>query len=270
MTWKCFATALLLLYLAPEQTGCSVAAKKGPPQRRKKLETVLAKPGEDVKIVCPVYGSPQPIIEWSKDGETIDHTWTRMKTNKNHLKLKGVQKSDTGVFICRGVNGFGSVNVRVELIVTNPNHPDKSLELPIAAPVFTKKTLSLHNLIKKHPGESLHRPCEALGSPPPAISWLHDGRPFSSSSLLSLDKLESADSGTYICLATNLAGTARNQFSVSVESARVELPAISHVANTSVYRGETAMLQCKVTSTITSSIQWLKEMVDSERSITLP
>ena len=41
-----------------------------------------------------------------------------MKTNKNYLKLKSVQKSDTGVFICRGVNGFGSVKVRVELVVT--------------------------------------------------------------------------------------------------------------------------------------------------------
>ena len=66
MTWRSFATAFLLLHLVPEQAECSVAAEKGPPQRRKKLETVLAKPGEDVKIACPVYGSPQPIIEWSK------------------------------------------------------------------------------------------------------------------------------------------------------------------------------------------------------------
>ena len=45
-----------------------MATEKGPPQRKKKVETVLAKPGEDAKIVCPVYGSPQPIIEWSKVG----------------------------------------------------------------------------------------------------------------------------------------------------------------------------------------------------------
>ena len=57
---------LLAVHLVAEQAECSVAVEKGPPQRRKKLETVLAKPGEDVKIVCPVYGSPQPIIEWSK------------------------------------------------------------------------------------------------------------------------------------------------------------------------------------------------------------
>ena len=59
---------LLCVHLVSQQGECSVATEKGPPQRKKKVETVLAKPGEDVKIVCPVYGSPQPIIEWSKVG----------------------------------------------------------------------------------------------------------------------------------------------------------------------------------------------------------
>ena len=53
-----------------------------------------------------------------QDGEAIDYTWTRVKTHKNYLKMKNVKKDDTGVFICRGVNGFGSVSVRVDLIVT--------------------------------------------------------------------------------------------------------------------------------------------------------
>ena len=68
MASKFSLTLLLLLavHLVAEQAECSVAAEKGPPMRRRNLETVLAKPGEDVKIVCPVYGSPQPIIEWSK------------------------------------------------------------------------------------------------------------------------------------------------------------------------------------------------------------
>ena len=65
----------------------------------------------------------------------VDYTWTRVKTNKNYLKVKqtfqdkisnlqfclqlrGAKLEDTGVFYCRGVNGFGSVRVRVELIVT--------------------------------------------------------------------------------------------------------------------------------------------------------
>ena len=72
-----------------------------------------------------------------QDGEVVDYTWTRVKTNKNYLKvtekhyfcdyqflqfcilqLRGAKLEDTGIFYCRGVNGFGSVRVRVELIVT--------------------------------------------------------------------------------------------------------------------------------------------------------
>ena len=59
-------SVLLHLHLVTHQAECSIAPEKGPPQRKKELETVLARPGEDVKIVCPVYGSPQPIIEWRK------------------------------------------------------------------------------------------------------------------------------------------------------------------------------------------------------------
>ena len=47
----------------------------------------------------------------------IDYTWTRMKTSKKVLKIKNVQKEDTGVLVCKAINGFGSVHVRIELIV---------------------------------------------------------------------------------------------------------------------------------------------------------
>ena len=30
--------------------------------------------GEDVKVVCPITGYPEPIIEWRKGHETIDYS----------------------------------------------------------------------------------------------------------------------------------------------------------------------------------------------------
>ena len=94
---------------------------KGPPRRLKETVTVVVSLGSDVRLVCPVTGEPQPMVEWSKDGEVVDYTWTRINTNKNFLKLRAAQPGDTGVWNCRGVNGFGSVNVRMELIVTGKN-----------------------------------------------------------------------------------------------------------------------------------------------------
>ena len=40
--------------------------RKGPPVKTKKIARVIAKAGEDVRIDCPVRGSPHPIVEWSK------------------------------------------------------------------------------------------------------------------------------------------------------------------------------------------------------------
>ena len=179
-------TAALELLLLSLVWGAGVAASqarpsKGPPQRRREVETVLAGRGEDVKLVCPVFGSPPPLIEWSKDGEAVDYSWTRVKTNKNYLRLRSAQPGDTvlshyycavckgmllqGVWRCRAVNGFGHTTVRVELVVTEGGtelgQPDP---LPVAAPVFTRETLELQGTSrKKQPGESIVLECEALG-----------------------------------------------------------------------------------------------------------
>jgi hypothetical protein len=53
-----------------------------------------------------------------QNGDVIDHTWTRMKTYRKVLKIRNVVEADTGVLTCRGINGFGSASVRVELLVS--------------------------------------------------------------------------------------------------------------------------------------------------------
>ena len=77
---------------------------------------------QNVRLSCPINGIPQPIIEWSKNGETIDFTWSRYKTNakKGFLKiLKPLDAElDSGIFVCKGVNGFGTEQVQINLIVT--------------------------------------------------------------------------------------------------------------------------------------------------------
>ena len=251
--------------------GPEVAEGKGPPQRRREREHLVVAAGEDIKMVCPVHGNPAPIVEWSKDGENVDYSWTRVKTNKNYLKLRGAQKADTGVWVCRAVNGFGSVSVDLELVVTETSLSESEL-LQTAAPVFTKRTQSLQSTIKKLTGESLQLRCEALGSPKPRMSWLHNGRPVpgagagAGAGLLRLDKLTEAQSGVYTCLATNLAATAKLQFHVRVEAPRVELPGVQRVDNVTVAAGEAALLQCRVTSSLTPAVQWLRRVEPSPGS----
>ena len=80
---------------------------------------------KNVRLVCPITGNPQPLIEWSKNGEAIDFTWTRYKTNvkKDFLKILKPLDShlDSGIFTCKGINGFGTELVRIELVVSGEN-----------------------------------------------------------------------------------------------------------------------------------------------------
>ena len=101
----------------------------------------------------------------------------------------------------------------------------------MAAPMFTSRTKSQQKFVKKLPGDKMSLVCEALGSPRPSTHWIHDGRSLPSRPNLLIHTLTEDDSGVYTCVASNLAGSAQLEFSVTVESPRVELPSISKVGN---------------------------------------
>ena len=126
--------------------------------------------------------------------------------------------------------------------------------------MFTSRTKSQQKFVKKLPGDKMSLVCEALGSPRPSIHWIHDGRSLPSRPNLLIKTLTENDSGVYTCVASNLAGSAQLEFSVTVESPRVELPSISKVGNVSAMVGEAAVLQCKVTSSLPPSVQWLRKV----------
>ena len=111
--------------------------------------------------------------------------------------------------------------------------------------------------------------CEALGSPRPSILWSLDGKTLSSRPNLVIPSLTESNSGVYTCVASNLAGSAKVDFSVTVESPRVELPSIGELGNVSAMVGEAAVLQCKVTSSLPPSVQWLRKVEDIQQESTL-
>ncbi|XP_023330620.1 fibroblast growth factor receptor-like 1 [Eurytemora carolleeae] len=245
-------------------------SEKGPPVASVSVLRIVAISGEEVRVSCPIDGTPTPIIEWRKNGDVIDHTWTRMKTLKRVLKIRHIESADTGVYTCRGVNGFGSVTVRAEIIVKD--HDEEKIpkqEYTIAKPVFTENTQKLLSFYKKVPGSQFSLDCESLGVPPPNISWFHNKVLLSSNSLLKIQSVQESDSGLYTCIATNTAGQASRQFSLTVETPKVELPLIERFPNTSVSLGKSATLVCEVRSNLTPEIQWLRRTTDSQFSISI-
>jgi len=244
---------------------------KGPPIAQQKELKTIVRLGEDVKIQCPIQGNPAPIIEWKRGDETIDYTFIRIRTKGRQLRIKKSQEDDTGVYVCKGVNGFGNVEVRVDLIVIDPaKFPDlKDGELPdVTAPVFTRETLDNKDYFSKQSGDSLKIACEAKGNPEPEIFWFKDGVPFDADGIkykngkssLKMKNLMQVDSAVYSCQAKNLVGFITRNFTLHVASPYSETrPVVSGSGNTTIVEGDTASLQCRVKSMAPPHIKWLKK-----------
>lgn len=98
----------------------------GPPRVAEKIahrQTVRI--GRTMKLQCPVEGDPPPLIMWTKDGRNIHSGWMRFRVLQQALRIKDVEAEDSGTFICKATNGFGSVNINYTLIVIgeSPPHP---------------------------------------------------------------------------------------------------------------------------------------------------
>lgn len=81
------------------------------------LERYVAQEGDTVKILCPITGTPKPLIEWYQDDRMIPPTWVRFRINRRYIKIKDVVLADTGSYVCKGINGFGSESVALHLVV---------------------------------------------------------------------------------------------------------------------------------------------------------
>lgn len=97
---------------------CCGCVSSGPPRVFEKVaHRQSARIGSAIKLPCPVEGDPPPLLMWTKDGRNIHSGWIRFRILRMGLKIKEVEADDTGTYICKATNGFGSVNINYTLIV---------------------------------------------------------------------------------------------------------------------------------------------------------
>ena len=224
-----------------------------------------------MRLLCPVDGRPVPMIQWYRadTGQVTDWEWEpRYRTNKRSLKIKEVDRTDAGIFICKAVNGFGKEEIEINLIVIDPkDFPGLPPgELPdVSPPRLSLETETAARRYERRPGEDLRIVCSASGRPEPELVWHKNGhellentRDRSGKSVLVLNSLMARDEATYTCVARNLVGETRRDFVLSMEKA--ERTDLSGPANKTVREGDSATFDCEVTSTEKPHIKWLKKL----------
>lgn len=93
----------------------------GPPQLNlsNAKEQLMVRPGVSITLECPVRNAKDLMFEWSKDNEYI-MTFGGQRLRKlanGSLRIKETSFDDTGVYKCRAVNGFGSVEFNITLLI---------------------------------------------------------------------------------------------------------------------------------------------------------
>ncbi|XP_038571296.1 hemicentin-1 isoform X1 [Micropterus salmoides] len=202
-----------------------------------------------VVIACTASGVPEPTILWSKDGMKLPKEgqgYIILPTGP--VEITSAELSHAGRYMCTAKNAAGSTHRHVQLTVQ---------ELPVIQPHPSTLDVILNNHVTL--------PCRATGLPRPTITWQKEGIniPTTSGSFtvlpngsLQISKASVSDSGTYICVAQNPAGTALGKTKL-----RVQVPPVIS-SETQKYQApvdSSVTLQCQADGSPPPSVTWHKD-----------
>uniref|UniRef100_A0A9J8BY09 Neural cell adhesion molecule 1b n=1 Tax=Cyprinus carpio carpio TaxID=630221 RepID=A0A9J8BY09_CYPCA len=205
--------------------------------------------GDNAIIVCDVISSPPPTILWKYKGAKIQFEKdVRFRTlNNNHLQIRGIRKTDEGVYTCEGrIKARGEVDFRSIKVVVNV--------LP------TIRTRQVETNGTADMGFSTLLACDADGFPEPMVTWekqsTTSGEKYnfnedgSEMTILDVTKL---DEGDYTCIAKNKAGESEQELSLKV----FVKPKITYLESQSTTEmDEQVTLTCEATGDPTPTITW--------------
>lgn len=181
-------------------------------------QTVVAE--ETVTWRCVVAANPSAQITWRKDGNTLNRSsGVQISQGGNELGLKAVDRQDAGEYTCRAENNIGQNTVSAALevhgetchgtfVVALCSH---AISVTSVGAKIVSSVVGVDGLVDSF----VSMPCMAHGYPSPLMEWRRDGvsvgaRPpykIFSNGTLRIENVKQADSGSYLCVASNVAGT---------------------------------------------------------------
>ncbi|XP_072244443.1 hemicentin-1 [Leuresthes tenuis] len=201
--------------------------------------------GQPVSLECVADGQPQPELTWHKDRRlVVDGARIHVFANGT-LAITSTQRSDAGLYTCTAKNLAGRASHDMRLLVQVP---------PMIPPAQTELSVIQ--------GFQALLPCAAQGSPEPRVSWEKDGAIVPNlpgkftvlrSGELIIERAEPGDTGVFTCVATNPAGSVRQDIhlSINMRPAFKELP-----GDVTLNKGQSLALSCHAQGTPSPIISW--------------
>ncbi|XP_015374342.1 PREDICTED: follistatin-related protein 5-like isoform X1 [Diuraphis noxia] len=176
------------------------------------INRISAKVGDNVEIRCDVSGNPPPPIVWkrySADLTTLGDEDLRVFSDGS-LYLTKIQLVHAGNYTCRALRNSEVTQTHVLTVHTLP-------EVKVTPRIQSRR-----------PSEKTSMFCHVIGEPFPEVVWLkneerlkldmvHKYRVVGNGTELSIDNIDYADTGAYMCQASNTGGVTRDISSLIVQ-----------------------------------------------------
>ncbi|XP_014387685.1 PREDICTED: LOW QUALITY PROTEIN: hemicentin-2 [Myotis brandtii] len=247
-----------------------------PPQVQPGPRVLKVLAGEAVDLNCVAEGTPEPRLNWSKDGEAL-----RGGGPEGSVHFAAIRTSDAGMYRCEAANSAGVDAWELELRVLEPPHwgadetggllervagENASLPCPARVPPSIREDGRRAN-VSGMAGQALTLECDANGFPAPEITWFKDGqlipegdshRLLNEARALHLPRIQAGDSGLYSCRAENAAGTAQRDFEllVLIPPSVLGAGAAQEVLGLA---GAQVELECRTSGVPTPQVEWTKD-----------
>ncbi|XP_055928464.1 fibroblast growth factor receptor-like 1 [Argiope bruennichi] len=278
---RLYLAVLLLILQKPHHTYAEGAPRKLALADDQRI--IFTHINETLELKCPIDTSDtKTFVEWSRGNESLYMEPGYEINKKGVLRIKSVTMKHAGTYTCEAVNGYGFVQVQLNVIVDKPEVGNVH-DIPINPNSVNRVHVSQPS-IKRRPTEfiddvggqaTFH--CVSTGQPTPHIFWFKNGFQIKSAeteiskgkvhSTLKLRGLKMSDAGIYKCIARNIVGEDHLDFHLQVTEVP-KPPRILSLEPTSstIKEGEAAVFWCEVDSKpgLKLHIKWLKKLSKEE------
>uniref|UniRef100_A0A673IBQ3 Hemicentin-1 n=1 Tax=Sinocyclocheilus rhinocerous TaxID=307959 RepID=A0A673IBQ3_9TELE len=207
-----------------------------------------------ISLYCETNAVPPPVLTWYKDGHLLtSNDKVLILPGGRVLQIPRAQAEDSGRYTCVAVNEAGEDSIQYDVRVLIP-------------PSIRGDDGDLHDEITVLVNKTTLLECQVDGSPTPKISWIKDSQPLtpdnthrllSNGRTLQILNAQVTDTGRYVCVAQNLAGTAEKSFNLHVYVS----PSIVGIReeNVTVVVNNIISLNCEATGLPPPTLSWFKD-----------
>ncbi|CAB3977038.1 fibroblast growth factor receptor 4-like, partial [Paramuricea clavata] len=235
----------------------SSEASVPPPTFSSSQRNVTAAIGTDVRLPCRVTDPSKTAKHWwTRNGNEIKKSRKYRPKKFRYLKIKNVDRSDAGDYVCWAKNAGGKIQQTITLNVENPHFRNSTEDI---APYFTEKSKMKKSYLLIPASHKLKIVCSASGVPRPTVIWYKDGQELKhmpddqtpltpSNFVIAFSSLRPKDTGKYKCQVSNRAGNITMTYTLQVKEMITTKPVLLSMDNITAYEGDNVTATCKAVS----------------------